>query len=154
MMRMFHSQTHARNGSLSERRPHPNTEPTLLLVSSYVCKESTHTMMNRTKVIAFTIACSTAATLAFAAGAPAAPEKTYVGCLAKSDNGAYKLTNILGAAAAGAPTEIRVESASAGRVDLAKHVGEKVSVRGTEAANGGQTTLSVAFVAKLAKACS
>ena len=110
-----------------------------------------HAMMNRTKLIAFTIACSSAATLAFAAGTPATAEKTYVGCLAKSDNGAYKLTNILGAAAAKAPTEIRVESS---RVDLARHVGEKVSVRGTEAANGGQTTLSAGAVVKIAKGCS
>jgi len=108
-------------------------------------------MTNHSKLIALTLACSTAATLAFAAGAPTAPQKTYVGCLAKSDAGAYKLTNILGAAAAGAPTEIRVESS---RVDLAKHVGEKVSIRGTEAVSGAQTTLTVEFVAKLSKGCS
>lgn len=109
------------------------------------------TMMNRMTVIALTIAGSMAGTFAFAAGAPADAEKTYVGCLAKADNGAFKLTNILGAAAAGMPTEIRVESS---RVDLAKHVGEKVSVRGTEATGGAQTTLTVAFVAKLTKGCS
>jgi hypothetical protein len=106
-------------------------------------------MMNRRQVVAFTLACSTAATLAFA-GAPITDQKTYVGCLTKLSTGTYSLTNILGSAAAHTASEIRVESA---HVDLARHVGEKVSVRGTEAAVGGTATLTVGSITKIAKSC-
>jgi hypothetical protein len=104
----------------------------------------------RTTFIAITIACSTAATVAFAAGAPTEPEKTYVGCLTKA-GGTFDLTHVLGAEKAGGAPAIHLASS---RVDLSKHVGEKVSVRGTEGTNGGQTTLTVAFLTKLTKACS
>jgi hypothetical protein len=104
----------------------------------------------RTNLIAFTIACSTAATMAFAAGEPTEPQKTYVGCLTKSGT-TFDLTHVLGADKAGGAPAIHLASS---RVDLSKHVGEKVSVRGTEGASGGQTTLTVAFLTKITKACS
>jgi hypothetical protein len=107
-------------------------------------------MMNRRYAFALAIAFSSATTLAFAAGGPTADPKTYVGCLTKASAGTYSLTNILGSAAAHTASEIRVESS---HVDLARHVGEKVSVRGTEAAAGGTTTLTVGSITKLAKSC-
>jgi len=105
-------------------------------------------MTKRTNLIGFTAALMTAGTLAFAAGAPQ-DEKTYVGCVTKSDGGTFGLNHILGASASA--SEIQLESS---RVDLAKHVGEKVSVRGKEAANGGRTMLNVSFVKTLTKSCS
>ena len=105
----------------------------------------------RTSLIAFTIACSTAAPMAFAAGAPTEPQKTYVGCLTKANGGTFDLTHVLGAEKTGGAAAIHLASA---RVDLSKHVGEKVSVRGTEGTNGGQPTLTVAFLTKLTKSCS
>lgn len=104
-------------------------------------------MMKRIVLIGFTLALGAASTLAFTAAAPTEAEKTYVGCLAKSTSGAYSLTHILGAS--GAASELQLESS---RVDLSKHVGQRVSVRGTDASGG--RALTVSFVKTLTKSCS
>lgn len=107
-------------------------------------------IMKRTNLTGFTIWVSAAAAIAVLDAAPV--EKTYVGCVANASDGAYSLTHILGAGAAGARSELRLE---ASRVDLSKHVGEKVSVRGTEdSAANGPATLTVIFVKTLTKSCS
>ena len=103
--------------------------------------------MKRIVPIGFTVAFAAATTMAFAAGAPAEGEKTYVGCLTKSNGGAFSLTHILGAS--GAASQMPLEST---RVDLSKHVGQKVSIRGTDA--GGGKGLAVSFVKTLTKSCS
>ncbi len=108
--------------------------------------------MHNTKLLGLTIAFSAAATLAFAAGKPTPADKTYVGCVEKSGDRSYDLTHILGAQAAGTASEIHLESP---RVDLSKYVGQKVSVRGIDAAaSGSKTALTVSMITKLAKSCS
>jgi hypothetical protein len=112
-----------------------------------------------------------------------AAEKTYTGCLVKSENGGFSLSSPMAADAMKKPMAkdsmkgmakdsmgkdsmakddigmnkdgmMQRLSLSSSSVDLSKHVGHKVSVKGAEDKMNGMATFSVKSLKMIAASCS
>jgi hypothetical protein len=82
-------------------------------------------------------------------------ERSYTGCIERSEDGAFRLAHTVSSDAAMKKSMAKeTMSLSSTSVDLAEHVGHKVTVKGVKADNmGGAATFAVKSIKMVAPSC-